>query len=493
MDSKGKADAKQTVKTSGTVVAGDDKSYKTYSIACHSPQYVDKKTTYHLSLVYADAKGDRSIPFQGIKGRETLMYDMVWTAVTFVNSEVIVDVAGLDVKKGYICEFTDESNSNIKKLTDSKFDSKYKLNCGKQPTGFSIKLTKSRVKLTIKVKGSSTTATYAGKGSTLIELPTCTNGVKDGSESDKDCGGLCPKCGPQKSCAKDGDCFNGKCNSKSKKCGGGPGTSQSDPGETCKQIKRDYPSAKNNRYWIRGVNNVLSPFKVYCWLADRDGGGWTLGLVNWYGSGVRSQAQIGNVDANVLGRRGHVYKLHDSKIRAVIGQKQDGSKSMFEVMQDQAGWNQYYASSNREYNIMKDYTAKWHWTWAIAIDESSTNSDFHSYKINNFDGTNPVGDGTLNWRGRPRCGTKSIGHNPRHNAGMFCHGRPYNGASGFTGDPRGGRGCKQNLGRWTGEFHFFMSHHNTDTYVYICNGAQHSSSTGMNHRWWFRSGKNMEK
>jgi hypothetical protein len=31
-----------------------------------------------------------------------------------------------------------------------------------------------------------------------------------------------------------------------------------------------------------------------------------------------------------------------------------------------------------------------------------------------------------------------------------------------------------------------MAAANTDSYLYICNGAQHSSSHAMNHRFWFR-------
>lgn len=31
-----------------------------------------------------------------------------------------------------------------------------------------------------------------------------------------------------------------------------------------------------------------------------------------------------------------------------------------------------------------------------------------------------------------------------------------------------------------------MSEYNSDTYLYMCNGAQHSSSYDMNHRWWIR-------
>merc|ERR1711865_1260374 len=142
--------------------------------------------------------------------------------------------------------------------------------------------------------------------------------------------------------------------------------------------------------------------------------------------------------------------------------------------------------------LMKDYTAKWHWTKWRALEESSTKTDFHSYAIRNFDGTNPVGNGQLNWRGRPRCG-KSAPHSIGSNAGIKCYRTYGESLHGFQSAPRGGTKCKQNLGRWGGEFHWFMSHRNTDTYVYVCNGAQHTSSTSMNHRWWFRSGKNMEK
>ena len=70
---------------------------------------------------------------------------------------------------------------------------------------------------------------YAGTGTTIIELPTCQNGIKDGSESDVDCGGLCKqKCGPQKKCAKAGDCFKNMCLKNT--CGGKSGSSQSEVG-----------------------------------------------------------------------------------------------------------------------------------------------------------------------------------------------------------------------------------------------------------------------
>ena len=143
---------------------------------------------------------------------------------------------------------------------------------------------------------------YAGAGTNVIELPTCQNGIKDGSEADVDCGGLCKqKCGPQKKCAKNGDCFNNVCIKN--KCGGLAGTSQGEAGESCKQIIRDYPKARNGRYWIRGVGNTVSAFKVYCWMADRLGGGWTLGFTNAYGWCHVNSGDQGSVDSNVLGPR----------------------------------------------------------------------------------------------------------------------------------------------------------------------------------------------
>jgi hypothetical protein len=39
----------------------------------------------------------------------------------------------------------------------------------------------------------------------------CINGVKDGTETDVDCGGPCPPCANGKTCAGNGDCLNGNC------------------------------------------------------------------------------------------------------------------------------------------------------------------------------------------------------------------------------------------------------------------------------------------
>jgi len=307
-----------------------------------------------------------------------------------------------------------------------------------------------------------------------------------------DCGGLCPKCGPQKKCAKDGDCFNDKCNTKTKKCGGGPGTSSNDPGDSCKQIKRDYNTA-NGRYYVKGFGGgVMSVFKVYCWMQQRQGGGWTLIQTNWYNGGQASvrTGDYGNVDnSNIFHAKGHPYKLADTKIRAVIGQK-SGTPTAFDIMGDQAGINSYYSGVNVEHTIITNYKANWYSSDSAnnPIKESSTTTEMKIYTLRSGSRSNPntpgvgnnVADGELAWTGRPKCG--HVGK-----SGVNCYGN----TKGKNAGPRGGQGCKFNRSRnrWHGTLHFYMSDTNKDSYLYLCNGAQHSSSSPMNHRWWIRSAK----
>ena len=41
--------------------------------------------------------------------------------------------------------------------------------------------------------------------------PSCGDGIKNGTETDVDCGGTCPKCVISKACASNGDCLNDTC------------------------------------------------------------------------------------------------------------------------------------------------------------------------------------------------------------------------------------------------------------------------------------------
>jgi hypothetical protein len=53
----------------------------------------------------------------------------------------------------------------------------------------------------------------------VCQAPSCVDGVKNGLESDVDCGGgICPKCVDGKKCAGAGDCQSGAC-SAMKVCG----------------------------------------------------------------------------------------------------------------------------------------------------------------------------------------------------------------------------------------------------------------------------------
>jgi hypothetical protein len=51
-----------------------------------------------------------------------------------------------------------------------------------------------------------------GGGDAGAEPTTCDNGIKDGAETDKDCGGPdCDKCGKHRRCETDDDCASDRC------------------------------------------------------------------------------------------------------------------------------------------------------------------------------------------------------------------------------------------------------------------------------------------
>lgn len=53
---------------------------------------------------------------------------------------------------------------------------------------------------------------FLGTGAARIGGPTCLNGIRDGDESDVDCGGVgCPACAPGWRCRRDQDCGSGHC------------------------------------------------------------------------------------------------------------------------------------------------------------------------------------------------------------------------------------------------------------------------------------------
>jgi alpha-tubulin suppressor-like RCC1 family protein len=51
-----------------------------------------------------------------------------------------------------------------------------------------------------------------GTTNMTCQQPSCSDTVQNGKETDVDCGGPCPKCDDKKKCQSDADCINGNCN-----------------------------------------------------------------------------------------------------------------------------------------------------------------------------------------------------------------------------------------------------------------------------------------
>ena len=224
-------------------------------------------------------------------------------------------------------------------------------------------------------------------------------------------------------------------------------------GKSCKDALR-------NGVTISGVymiNPGTADISVYCDMT-RDGGGWTMILKSWYQAGVMGNVNAVGTVADAMTRKGNAYKLSDADIRAIIG-----SNQKFDILADQNGYNSAYSTGNYEYVILRGYTGYWRFDTIVVA--STTTTTFQSYRLL---------DNALAWTGNLECGVAG-------GAGINC-------VNVLANNPQGGAGCNINMGiaSNSGWHHFYMSETNQDTYLYICNGPQHSSSHDMNHRWWLR-------
>lgn len=239
---------------------------------------------------------------------------------------------------------------------------------------------------------------------------------------------------------------------------GADGSSPGSAALSCNDLHSQFPNLGDGTYWLdpNGGNNA-DAFQAPCNMT-RQGGGWTMGLKTWYGAGIAgSTGAVGKVEDALL-LKGNNWKLSDTQIKDIIG-----ADNNFDMMQDQANYNTGYSSGNFEYAIIKNYTGVWRFDTAVAA--SSTTTAMYSYRIS---------DNAQAWTGNLLCGKAGWGIN--------C----YDVIAGSN--PAGGSGCSINMGAASsaGWHYIYTADTNQDTYIYLCNGAQHSSSYNMNHRVWFR-------
>jgi hypothetical protein len=62
---------------------------------------------------------------------------------------------------------------------------------------------------------------------------TCTDGITNGTETDVDCGGSCPRCLDGKRCASGGDCASGFCTGTCQRCTTAPNNCNGDAAGPC--------------------------------------------------------------------------------------------------------------------------------------------------------------------------------------------------------------------------------------------------------------------
>lgn len=103
----------------------------------------------------------------------------------------------------------------------------------------------------------------------MVVMPaSCTDGMKNGDESDVDCGGSCPRCNDRATCVGNGDCASGLC-----------GNGACVRAASCQEIRERGWGSVDGTYSI-DLDGAESgaPFAVKCDMTT-DGGGWT--RFNW--------------------------------------------------------------------------------------------------------------------------------------------------------------------------------------------------------------------
>ena len=186
-----------------------------YNVACTVPQWNLKWTQQaNVNLFF----GEQAVKFKGVDGGNVITFTEGVTGFTFDGAgNLIVNGVGYDPRESYSCVFkVAELGDSVSFVGPSpKPTSSKVVNCGKVPNVQGSRSTDTVVSVSVVLIKSSTKKAlkFAGKAeSKTVAFDTCTDGYKNGIETDTDCGGKCKKqCAPGSKCKVTDDCAGVPC------------------------------------------------------------------------------------------------------------------------------------------------------------------------------------------------------------------------------------------------------------------------------------------
>ena len=204
-----------TLTTTGNVVPYTDGSGTTYGVQCLSPGLeVTAPTTFAITLLIASTV-PQVVPFRGPTGRDTITFLMTWQTATVVNSSVLVSGTGFNPTRTYRCIYTGRDSVNALLVQNASGIplSTTAILCGSSQRAFApVVAGLAPVNLTIFEVGSDYEVFRSpSRSQTTVSVSSCTNGVRDGDETDVDCGGSCQACPFGRFCTVSAGCGSGPC------------------------------------------------------------------------------------------------------------------------------------------------------------------------------------------------------------------------------------------------------------------------------------------